>query len=181
MLTMKKILAATAAAALVVTLAACSQNSASSGESVKAAAATPSATPTPTPSEDQFKVFPFGYLGHYDDGVEVSVSAAAPFTPDQYASGATEAHNVKFNVHVSNKGTKPIQNPVYSAALTSGGANASQVFDNSLTSPPATPLLPRQSVDFPIGFSVKDPADLTMTFTIDWDTHAAATFSTDAK
>ncbi|MBF4591013.1 hypothetical protein [Curtobacterium sp. VKM Ac-1395] len=178
---MRNLLPVLAAASILLTVAGCSTNlPAKAVDKTSTSAETTKPSPTPTADPENPKVFKFGETGTYDDGVTLAISAPENFTPGEYAAGADQATNLKFNVTVHNGSTKTIQSPVYYAQLTSGGKAASSIFDSDggINTAPGTPLLPNQDVSFPIAFSVADPADLTMQFAVDYDLHSSATFST---
>jgi hypothetical protein len=139
--------------------------------------AAPAPTPTPPAS------FAFGDTATFSDGVTISISAPTPYTPvGTDTAGLTFPHDVRDTVTIHNGSTTPIDQPAYVTVATSGGQSAPDIFDESTVNQvPAVTILSGQSLTYPIGFSVADPSGLTVTYSLDWDTHADVTFTTDPQ
>jgi hypothetical protein len=117
------------------------------------AAPSASAPPTAVPRNNPA----FGDTVTYKDGLKVSVSAPTPYTPTQYAVGATEASNVVFTVTITN-GSASNYDPTFAvSSASSGGSAASQIFDNPIDDQPDAVVPPGQSITFHVGFSIADP------------------------
>lgn len=110
-------------------------------------------------------VLAFGEAMTWDDNVSLSVSTPAPFTPTEWAAGADQAHHIAFTLVLTNESSEVLEPIVYSR-VSSGGAEASQVFDidnpvGDLTGGPTTAILPGQTVTWVEGYSVADPEVIT--------------------
>jgi hypothetical protein len=114
----------------------------------------------PVPVDDM--IFAFGETIEYEDGMGLSVSAAVPFTPSQYAAGVDFPTSIVFNITVTN-GTDAAYDPLVFGTLSSGGSEASQVYDmeNNVGGSPTTAVLPGQSITWAEAWSVADASDLT--------------------
>jgi hypothetical protein len=123
----------------------------------------------------------FGDAAVYEDGLEVGASAPAAFTPSDTAAGDEGfTQFVRIDLTLTN-GTAETFDPTFTyVTLSSGGVEGSQVFDaaNQISSTPSTPLLPGQSLTFPVVFGVTDPADVTMEVNIGAWEYDAVLFST---
>lgn len=107
------------------------------------------------------------------DEVSLSVSAAAPFAPGEYAYGADQAHNVVFTLVITNNSTEVLEPSTY-ARVSSGGAEASPIFDSGnplgeIGSSPSTAILPGQTVQWLEAFSIADPASITFQISPSFD------------
>lgn len=121
-------------------------------------AAAPSSDPAPADENAAF-----GDAITYSDGVSISVSAPAEFTPSQYAAGADQAHNVVFNITITNGSDTNLEPAVYTR-VSSGGVEANSVFDTDkgLVGGPTTVVLPGKTVTWKEGYSIADPADIVL-------------------
>ena len=97
----------------------------------------------------------FGDTFTYDDGVAVRVSAPEAYTPGEYSSGADQAASVVFTVTIEN-GTDANFEPMPYETATSGGVEASKVYDSDIESSPTTVVPAGQSISYRIVFSVAD-------------------------
>ena len=97
----------------------------------------------------------FGDTFTYDDGVAVTVSAPEAYTPGEYSSGADQAASVVFTVTIEN-GTDANFDPMPYETATSGGVEASKVYDSDIESSPTTVVPAGQSISYRIVFSVAD-------------------------
>jgi hypothetical protein len=108
-----------------------------------------------------------GEVVTYKDGLSVSVSAPAPYTPSAQAAGVQDgATNLVFNVVIKNGGTKNVNIGGF-PEVNSGGESAHSITDlgSNIGVPPNTTLLPSQSITFQDAYSVKDQADITYLIT----------------
>lgn len=121
----------------------------------EAPVADPSFAPEPEP-EPEVGNLPFGGAITYEDGVSLSLSTGAAFSPSEYVTVA-QPHNLRFTVTITNGSDKNFDGYVYATA-TSGGAPAEQIFDsaNGLVGSPSGVILPGQTISFDIAFSVAD-------------------------
>jgi len=97
----------------------------------------------------------FGDTFTYDDGVAVTVSAPEAYTPGEYSSGADQAASVVFTVTIEN-GTDANFEPMPYETATSGGVEASKVYDSDIESSPTTVVPAGQTITYRIVFSVAD-------------------------
>jgi hypothetical protein len=97
----------------------------------------------------------FGDTFTYDDGIAVTVSAPEAYTPGEYSSGADQAASVVFTVTIEN-GTDANFEPMPYETATSGGVEASKVYDSDIESSPTTVVPAGQTITYRIVFSVAD-------------------------
>ena len=80
------------------------------------------------PSHPSRATSAFGETMTWDDGVTLAVSAPEPYTPSDFAVGATRANNVVFTLTITNNSTADL--PLLPLpALSSGDQEVSQIFD----------------------------------------------------
>jgi len=125
-----------------------------------------SASEEATPEAGPVGNLAFGDTMVWEDGVELTVSAPAPYTPTEFAAGADQANQLAFTMTITNNSTENLQ-PVVYTRLSSGGTEASQIFDvtadgTQVGVPPTTVVLPGESVTWTEAWSVADPNSLTM-------------------
>ncbi|TFD74748.1 hypothetical protein [Cryobacterium fucosi] len=101
----------------------------------------------------------FGEAVTYLNDLSISVSVPAPYTPGEYAAGHDRPAAVVFNITVTNGGTKNFEPFLYSTA-SSGGAEASKIYDGDIGSSPNTVILPGQTITYSEAYSVNDPAQI---------------------
>lgn len=112
---------------------------------------------------------PFGEVATYDDEVSVSVSVPGEYVPSEYAAGMVEGQPVlAFEFVITNGSNEPFDPTTVFATMSSGGVEASGVFDteNSVGFPPSTSVLPGQTIKWVQAWSVTDPANLTMDISV---------------
>ncbi len=122
---------------------------------------------TPPPANEFLKQF--GDTITWEDGVSVSVSTPAEYIPTEYAAGTVEGQpNVAFEIVLTNNTDEPLDPGTWTTA-SSGGVEASQIFDTGEGAPlgelamgPSTTLLPGQTVKWYVAYSVADPAEITL-------------------
>jgi hypothetical protein len=112
----------------------------------------------------------FGETMTWDDGVALTVAAPEPYTPSDFAVGATQANNVVFTLTIINNSTEDLQ-PLPLPTLSSGGQEVSQIFDigsdvfapgDDVGFPPADTIEPGGSVSWRAAWSLDDPSSLTL-------------------
>ncbi|RZS64554.1 uncharacterized protein DUF2510 [Agromyces ramosus] len=112
----------------------------------------------------------FGETMTWDDGVALTVSVPEPYTPSEFAVGATHANNVVFTLTITNDSTEDLQ-PLPLPTLLSGDQEVSQIFDigNDVTGPgddvgipPTATVEPGGSVSWRAAWSLDDPSSLTL-------------------
>lgn len=121
---------------------------------------------TPEPAVDDM-IAGFGEVFTYENEVSISVSAPTEFTPTEYAAGVTPGQVALLFTIVITNGTDAAIDPYAYESLASGGAQASAIFDfgnetyGNIGETPQTSVLPGQTVQWLVGYSVADPASLT--------------------
>ncbi|WP_405390348.1 DUF4352 domain-containing protein [Streptomyces sp. NBC_01102] len=111
----------------------------------------------------------------YDDGLEVTVSAAAAYTPDAYAAGHTKGNDAyKVSVVIENKTKEKFDSALVSVDARAGedGVDAEQVFDGKVGTGFTGTVLPGKKIT--VQFAFDAPADakkLTVEVSpgFDWD------------
>lgn len=133
-------------------------------------AATPEDTVAPPAPEDD-GVNAFGETFTWADNVSISISAPAPYTPTEYAAGTVDGQEtVVFEYVLTNNSDKNLE-PLIWATASSGGVEASGVFDveAGLDFAPTTVLLPTQTIKWKQAYSVADVANITMQVNVGFD------------
>ena len=131
----------------------------------------PGADPSPEKPESPVAGdLAFGETMTWDDGVSLAVSAPEPYTPSDFAVGATHANNVAFTLTITNNSTEDVQ-LLALPTFSSGDQEVSQIFDigsdvfetgDDVGFPPAETLEPGASVTWRAAWSVDDPSALTL-------------------
>ena len=131
----------------------------------------PGADPQPEqPVAPDAGALAFGETMTWDDGVALTVSAPEPYTPSDFAVGATEANNVVFTLTITNNSTEDLL-PLPFPALSAGDQEVSQIFDigsdladpgDDVGIPPTATVEPGGSVSWRAAWSVDDPSLLTL-------------------
>ena len=169
----KRTIVAALVAAAALALTGCGGSTATPG----AAKTTPAATSSPSGSLDVETEAPsgeedlpgtdkpgaFGETFTFEDGLEVTVGKPAKFKPSEYAATGKGTH-LKFTVVIKN-GTKANYDPsLFFTTLSSGESEAESIYDTDkgIEGGPSTTIRPGKSAKFVIGYSVKNPKDLTM-------------------
>jgi hypothetical protein len=132
--------------------------------------------PAPDPAQPEEPAAPasgdlrFGETMTWDDGVALTVSVPEPYTPSDFAVGATQANSVVFTLTLTNNSTADLQ-PLPLPTLSSGDQEVSQVFDvgsdvfgpgDDVGFPPTATIEPGGSVSWRVAWSLDDPSSLTM-------------------
>lgn len=126
-------------------------------------------------------ILEFGQTITYEDGMQLMVSPAAPFTPTPYAAGVVDGQDsVYMTIKITN-GTDAKFQPMGLVTASSGGKEASAIFDMDgeveLSGAPMTPVLPGKSITWMEGFSVADVEDITLDVSPSYE-YLSATFTT---
>jgi hypothetical protein len=112
----------------------------------------------------------FGETMTWDDGVALTVSVPEPYTPSDFAVGATRENTVVFTLTITNNSTEDLQ-PLALPTLSSGDQEVSQVFDigsdvigpgDDVGIPPTATVEPGGSVSWRAAWSLDDPSSLTL-------------------
>ena len=153
----------------------CSTPAASAPDPKASAAAAPEQEPV---AEDD-GTYAFGETVTYEDGVSVSVSEPADYTPGELSAGAVAGQpTLAFKFVVTNNSEEPFDPSLVLATVASGGTEAAGVFDteNEVGFPPMTKVLPGQTIEWVQAWSVADAASLTLELNVGF-THDAAIFT----
>lgn len=134
------------------------------------------------PSDPPADASGFGETFVYDDGVELTVSAPAPYTPTELAAGATYPDNVYFTVTLKNTSSAPVDVFAF-GELVSAGEYGSSIFDfdgpqGEISLPPTETLEPGATLTWVEAWSVADPSSLTYTISPGFD-YDDAVFTTE--
>ena len=134
------------------------------------------------PSDPPADASGFGETFVYDDGVELTVSAPAPYTPTELAAGATYPDNVYFTVTLKNTSSAPVDVFAF-GELVSAGEYGSSIFDfdgpqGEISLPPTETLEPGATLTWTEAWSVADPSSLTYTISPGFD-YDDAVFTTE--
>ncbi len=106
----------------------------------------------------------FGQTYPWEDGLSVSVSAGASFTPSEYASSDKAPAYLMFVITITNNTGATFDPSMFYATAQSADAEADEVYDtdSGLKGSPSTKLLNGRTSTFNVGFGVKDPKDVVM-------------------
>ncbi len=154
--------------ALAVLLSGCATTSGTASSqsaptSVPSAPSDAQSTPDSSPSTSDTTKFGSSYK--WADGLSVSVSKPTLFKPSDYSVGATKGQAALQFVFTVTNGTGSNYDPtLFSATASSGGAEASEIYDSAkgMEGSPNTKVLQGKKVSFKVAFSVADPKDVTM-------------------
>ncbi|WP_448006174.1 hypothetical protein [Agromyces bauzanensis] len=112
----------------------------------------------------------FGETMTWDDGVALTVSAPEPYTPSDFAVGATRANHIIFTLTITNNSSEDLQ-PLPLPTLSSGDQEVSQIVDlggdlfgpgDDVGIPPTATVEPGGSVSWRVAWSLDDPSSLTL-------------------
>lgn len=130
----------------------------------------PGADPAPEQPPADAGSLAFGETMTWEDGVALTVSAPEPYTPSEFAVGATGANHVVFTLTLTNGSTEDLQ-PLPLPTLSSGDQEVSQIVDlgsdvfgpgDDVGIPPTATIEPGGSVSWRAAWSVDDPSSLTL-------------------
>jgi hypothetical protein len=181
----KRALATIAALTLAAGLSGCATKTGSpapaqAGSNRPAAVATtvePETPPTTEATVDASAPLAFGDTMTYTDGLSITVSKGAKFTPSDTSMG-TGKFFVKYTVVIVN-GTDAVFDPsMFHATAQSSNVEGDQVFDSArgMDGGPSTKLLKGREAKFVIGFGVEDPKDIVLEVTPSFE-HNSALFN----
>lgn len=120
----------------------------------------------------------FGKTMTWEDGLALTVTSDGTFTPGRWAATDPFPAYTTFTFTVTN-GTSTTWTPSAYANITSAGAEGDEVFDSDqgYGGGPSSPVLPGQTLTWKQGFGVQDPADLTLSVTVDYS-HVDVVYTT---
>ncbi|MEU5715498.1 DUF4190 domain-containing protein [Streptomyces sp. NPDC020403] len=111
----------------------------------------------------------------YDDGLEVTVNAPAPYTPDEFAAGHTKGNTAYLvSVVIENKGKEKFDATLVTleARAGKGGVDAEQIFDGKVGEGFTGTVLPGRKITAEYAFDAPaDAGNLTVEVGpgFDWD------------
>ncbi|WP_129659372.1 DUF308 domain-containing protein [Rothia uropygialis] len=115
----------------------------------------------------------FGRKYEWEDGIALRVGAPETFTPSETAAlgtdGSADPSNArKFTVTIQNGTDKPIDAASVSSTVLSGGKQADLVIDseNNIDGGPQGKIQPGKDLTYDIAYTVDDPNDFSMDFTL---------------
>ena len=155
--------------ALMIALSACGTPAASTPDPEASSAVVEESAEatevTPPPVDNLIKQF--GEVVTYEDNLSVSLSQPAQYTPGEYAQGVVDGQTpVVFKVVLTN-GTASAVDPYTYVSVSSAGAESSTIADvmnpefGDIGLAPTTKVLPGQTVEWYVGFSIADMANIT--------------------
>lgn len=110
----------------------------------------------------------FGQTYTYSDGLIITVTPPAPFTPSASAAGLLPGNQtVAVNVSITNGTGQNYIPGLFNVVAQSGTAQASEVFDSAqnILGAPTGAILPGRTVAFTAVFSVMNPGDVVVQVT----------------
>lgn len=149
-------------AIIALALTGCSTPKADAADPKASAASSPEQTPA---SDADNGISKLGDTVTYKDGISLSVSAPAPYTPSDMSAGLVDGQSaVAIEFVLTNNSKKAFDPTLVMATASSGGTEAAGVFDvsNQIGFPPQTSILPGSTIKWTQAFSVADPADITL-------------------
>lgn len=102
-------------------------------------------------------VLTFGSTANFDGGLSVAVAAPVEYTPGEYAAGTGDGTPMTFEVTLTNGTEEPFDPSLFYMTVSSGGAEASSIFDGDLPDAPSTSILPGASATFLVAYDIVDP------------------------
>lgn len=116
----------------------------------------------------------FGEVFEYTDGIAVSVTAPAEFTPGEYAYGTDgEGTPMKFEVTLVNGSSENFDAALLTEQLSSAGTSGEFIADEGIDGYATGTVLPGKSLTYTVGYMVADPADVQVEVSPGWDYDAA--------
>jgi hypothetical protein len=169
---MKKYLYSVVGAALVLGMSACSFDEPEINDP-----ALPTASETAAPEEEPSEspeaeegVGEFGQVVSWE-GVDLTVSKPEKYEPSQSAAGAeTYPDSVVFEIKLTNTGSQPFDPSMIYMTASSGGEEASEIFDTEkrVDGAPMTSIRGGKSTTWKAAFNVADPSDILLEVTPDF-------------
>lgn len=118
-----------------------------------------SETKTDDKAEDASNgVLAFGSTATFDGGLSMSVAAPVEFTPSDYAAGTGTGTPMAFEVTLTNGTDAPFDPTLFYMTVSSGGTEASKIYDGEIDSTPTTSILPGAATTFKVAFDITDAA-----------------------
>lgn len=115
----------------------------------------------------------FGDTYTWPDGLAVTISEPADFTPTENAAGQVEGQaNLAYDITVTNGTSEDIDAAMITLTVSSGGQQSGPIFDTEGgTEMPTATILPGKSLTWKVVYSVADPSDVQITVdnVIDFD------------
>lgn len=126
--------------------------------------ATSSPATSSSTTDDSTGTAKFGGAFKWKNGVQVTVSAPAPFTPSKNAAVGEPrpAHFVKIEIVVVNGATTIYDPSAITVSAQSANVEAKKVYDSDMGSSPSTKVLSGREAKFSVAFGVVDPKDLVV-------------------
>lgn len=144
----------------------CSTPASSTPDPAASSATTPEETKPEPPA-----IPVFGETVSFPDGLSISVSTPAAFTPSSTAMGQIEGQSyVVFEFVITNNTTENFEPTLVMATASSGGVEAPGIFDSEqqVGFPPTTTVIPGGTIKWLQAFSVTDPNNITMEVPVDF-------------
>ncbi|GAA4884557.1 hypothetical protein [Actinomycetospora straminea] len=116
-------------------------------------ATTPAASAPAAPAAPATTAVGFGQTFTYADGLAVSVSEPASYDPSRYAAGNSNPYAYSVTVRITNNTGAAFDPVLLQAAMSTGGAPASQIFDAETGTPPQNQLQPGRTMTYEVAFS----------------------------
>lgn len=139
-----------------------------------------SAPPAAPPASVQYEVAEMGgEVFTYEDGLVVSTTTPKVYEPGRYAITGENPVAVRFDVTVTNNGSKPFDPTFFGVDASYGGQPASQIIDisNKIGASPQTKVLPGKSITFSVAFSIiEGPGEFQVDLRPSWS-HNSSTFA----
>jgi len=150
--------------ALAFTMSACSDNgTVEKGGAESSAAETSAAAESTAEASNELQ---FGDKYTYENGVSLSISKPADYTPSESAAimGDTGNDAVVFDVTIHNGSGEDYDPSLAYFTASSDGEEAEQIFDSAkkVGDSPTTTVKDGKSIKFKIAFGVADKSDITM-------------------
>ncbi|WP_438853899.1 hypothetical protein [Agromyces sp. M3QZ16-3] len=167
-----------------LTLTGCTQTGGTTTSLDEPAASAPAAEPAAEAAAAP-DITPLGGTFTYDDGVAITVSAPTPYTPSEYAAGATHPNNVTITFTVANNSAETLE-LLSMPEVTSGGVAGESITDLTNESVTLEPfggnadVLPGQTFSWTMAYSLADASDVTVSISPTAFEHDTAIFSTAA-
>ncbi len=151
---------------LAFLFAGCSTATITEPDPAASSASAPEETETPEPPA----IPVFGETVTYSNGVSISVSTPAAYTPSETAMGMVDGQSyVVFEFVITNGSNEPFDPTLVYASASSGGVEAESIFDsqNQIGFPPSTTVIPGATIKWQQAWSVTDPNNITMEVPVD--------------